>query len=731
MTITALIGAFNAVSSFSLALFVFLKNPRNNKNIAYLFFGLAVALYSVGYYLWGLAASDEKALFAFKVLTSGIILINSAYLHFVFSLLGKTKEKRKILYLCHLTNIIFVVLNLNLVLYHEVEKKSVWGYWPNPNPLFYLYFIIWFLQLIYGLLHLYQGYRRTTGQRSTQIKYVFFSTLIGYVGGGTNWLPWFDISFPPHLNILVSVYVAILAYAIVRHKLLDIEVVIKKTLVFSGLFAMVMAVVAFVTTLTRDLIAQAFQVSTYFSTALSAFIAVVLYGPTHRFLVNATDRFLFQKGESIKEVLRRLSERIITILDLGQVARTILETFEESLRAESGAIILKNQSGYSILQSYGINGPAARRDYPQDDSLIEYFRNRKRLIYVEDEGTRKKLPVLFLARLENLRAVVTVPLFLHGELIGLLTLGKKKSDQEYTAEEIDYFPTVAGQVAIALSNARLYHESIEARKKIEEMQLELIHREKMAFVADLVKGIAHEVFNPLTPVFHAIEVLEGSVFVKLVNVLKTQETKMDQEASGEYLKALEELREVLRGLKVNTQHIFHVVDTLNKMQKEDKETIGPVDLKTFLKDSTALIGMELHGETREIPIVEEVPRGLPPMKGNPTLLTQVFVNLFKNSVHAMEGRTEKKITIRAALDPENPRFLRVDFSDRGSGIQADILPKVFDFGFTTKKGEGQGIGLSQCRLIVEKFGGSLSCSSKVGEGATFTLKLPIWGGGQN
>ena len=258
------------------------------------------------------------------------------------------------------------------------------------------------------------------------------------------------------------------------------------------------------------------------------------------------------------------------------------------------------------------------------------------------------------------------------------------------------------------------------------MQLELIHREKMAFVADLVKGIAHEVFNPLLPIFHTIENLEREIFVGMFDIFKKEENHLDPSSRKQYLNYLKEFRDYINPLKRNARHIHLVIDTLNKMQKEDQETIGPMDFKTFLQDSHALIGMELHGESREVPLEEDVPPRLPPLNANPTLLTQVFVNLFKNAIHAMEGSPEKKIRIKAQVDPGNAKFLKIEFSDTGSGIPADILPKIFDFRFTTKGSEGQGIGLNQCRLIIEKFGGSIVCRSTAGRGATFTIKLPIW-----
>ena len=297
-----------------------------------------------------------------------------------------------------------------------------------------------------------------------------------------------------------------------------------------------------------------------------------------------TNRFLFQRKEDIRGILKRLSENIVTILDLDQVAGMILKTFEDTLRAETGVILLKNTEGYEWVNSYGLDWRVPKPIYPPTDPLIRHLENQPGALYLETEESASRLPLLVTAGLERLKALLAIPLRLHGELIGVLTLGKKKSDQEYSPEEIDYFPTLAVQIAIALSNARLYKEHVEARKKIEEMQLELIHREKMAFVADLVKGIAHEVFNPLLPIFHTIENLEREIFVGMFDIFKKEENHLDPSSRKQYLNYLKEFRDYVNTLKRNARHIHLGIDTLNRMQKEDQETIWPMAFTTFLQE---------------------------------------------------------------------------------------------------------------------------------------------------
>ena len=518
----------------------------------------------------------------------------------------------------------------------------------------------------------------------------------------------------------------IIGYAIHRYRFLDIPGLLRKTVVFAGLFGSIVLLLWIVTTLFQAVLGPKLGLGEKTSLLIGILIWLLLYDPIQRVLVIATDRFLFQKKVPIREILKRLSERIITILDLGQVASTILETFRDSLHLETGAILLKNDSDYRVLNSFGLTAKETKGSCGTDHPLVQYFQTHPEVIDIESEEAYGKLSLPVLTALQRFGASVAIPLVLQGELIGLLTLGSKKSDEEYSREEMDYFPTVASQVAIALSNARLYGEAVEARKKIEAMQLELIHRQKMAFVADLVKGIAHEVFNPLLPVYHKIEEIERDILVGLYQIFKREGERLSAAAREEYFKLLKDLNAATKTLKVNAEHIHLVIDTLNKMQKEDEETFGPLDFKMFLKDSRALIGMELHSENRDIPVVEDIQRRLPAIRGNATLLKQVFVNLFKNAIHAMQGRTEQKITIKADTDPDEPGFLKIDFSDTGPGIPADILPRVFEFGFTTKGKKGEGIGLAQSRLIIEKLGGTIHGMNGPEGGAVFTLRLPLW-----
>ncbi|OGW84444.1 MAG: hypothetical protein A3C35_02845 [Omnitrophica bacterium RIFCSPHIGHO2_02_FULL_46_11] len=107
----------------------------------------------------------------------------------------------------------------------------------------------------------------------------------------------------------------------------------------------------------------------------------------------------------------------------------------------------------------------------------------------------------------------------------------------------------------------------------------------------------------------------------------------------------------------------------------------------------------------------------------------VFVNLIINSLHAMEKTLDKQITIKATLDPDNSKMIKIDFTDNGCGIPRELHEKIFEHGFTTKGTKGTGIGLFYCKDNIERVhGGMISIRSEVNRGTCFTMRLPIYDG---
>jgi signal transduction histidine kinase len=135
-------------------------------------------------------------------------------------------------------------------------------------------------------------------------------------------------------------------------------------------------------------------------------------------------------------------------------------------------------------------------------------------------------------------------------------------------------------------------------------------------------------------------------------------------------------------------------------------------------------------QDKAVAVKIDVTESLPPIKGDPNQLQQVFINLFLNSLHALQpGGT---IKISAAMSPggngedAEPNRLSVEFEDNGAGMPAEHLSQVFDPFFTTKDvGEGTGLGLSVSYGIIKDHGGEIRVESQSGQFTRFIISLPV------
>ncbi len=756
MPYTALVGFVNALTSISLGTFVFCMNPRGKTHQAYFLFGLSVGLYSVGYFLWGMASSTGQAMLAFKVLTSGIILTNSFYLEFIFNFLEERKNKRFAMLAIHAMNVLFVWLTWNEYLFAQVNRKNIWGYWPVPTRLFYFYFFSWVFQFLYGVFALQKGCAVAVGRKGTQLKYILISTLIGYLGGGTNWLPWFNINFPPYLNAFVTVYVGILAYAIVRYRLMDIEIIIKKTLVFAGLVTFVFTIFTVATIFVQKFLNLYLKAGDFWSYAISIFLIVLGYDSIRNFLVNFTDNYLFQKKYDYQKLLKDATRGITKIESLEHLLKLVTHFVTMKMRLKNAAILMRERHANVFVmhnqRGYGKN----YLDYRIDllEPLLTYLEHVKESVDLErlkeqiSQAQQKKKVneaaeersfdlEAIKEKMEELKAVCCVPSFLGHELRSVLILGEKKSGDYYTDDDLNVLFTLAQESAIAIENARLFDEAIRkthelekineqleyskslliralketevANKQLQDTQAQLIHEQKMATLGRLAASVGHEVNNPLT-------ILSMNVSRAILKYRKNPDMKV-----GEILELFDKMEQ-------NIGRIKAVVNTLTGLLKRsEKGKFEPLSLKLILEETLPLVQFQTYLDNLTGTEVEfDVPGNTPLVIGDLERLQEVFLNLFINAYHAMEGRRNRKIKVTAEIDPANARQLAVHFTDNGSGMTEEIMKKIFNYAFTTKgPGKGSGMGLYMCKYIIELHGGEIRVASKVGEGTTFTLTLPI------
>jgi len=240
-------------------------------------------------------------------------------------------------------------------------------------------------------------------------------------------------------------------------------------------------------------------------------------------------------------------------------------------------------------------------------------------------------------------------------------------------------------------------EKVKMERELQETQLQLLQSEKMASLGKLAAGVAHEINNPLGGIL---------IFSKML----LEELPPNDPRAGDLERICDEAtrcKEIVKGL------LEFARQTSYKME--------PADLNRALVQGVSLL--ENQALFHNIRIVKDLDPHLPPIMANTGQLNQVFMNIILNAAEAMAG--QGTLTVRTQMGPEKITVI-VEFTDTGCGIKEEYLTRIFDPFFTTKEvGKGTGLGLAMSYGIIEKHRGRIWVKSREGEGATFTIELPV------
>lgn len=245
------------------------------------------------------------------------------------------------------------------------------------------------------------------------------------------------------------------------------------------------------------------------------------------------------------------------------------------------------------------------------------------------------------------------------------------------------------------------HETrVAGNEEVEALRRQLVALQRVSSLGVLAGGVCHELNNALTPILN---------YAKLG--LRNPDPAYRERALQKILEAAERASAITGG-----------VLGLARPRADRRE---PADLARLVEEVILLVGKDLssHRVQLDFQVVNR-----PHAKVNPAQIQQVLLNLIINARQAMpRGGTVK---VRVAHEP-NARLAEVSVADTGDGIAPADLRRIFEPFFTTKTGPddaglgGTGLGLSVCRDIVESHRGRLRAESRVGQGTTFTLRLPV------
>jgi len=712
MSISTLPVIISAVGNLGLGLFVYTRNKKNDLYRAFFSLCLILTVWSTNILGLIIAPNEHFAWYWAKIFAIGLVLIPPGVLRLMLAFTEyRGKFEKRMLYASYGVALVFSVLNLSGVFVSEFLKVGN-KYFPRAGLMFQLFILNFMLFIGYALLLVFRKYKQTSsGIKRNQIAYFLVAASLTVLVGSTNFLPSFGIKIYPIGNINNIVFTSIVAYAIVKHRLMDIEVAIRKSVVYASLTASITAIYAIIVGVFHGVFGiTRFAQGSLLVNAVAAMIIALSFQPLRNRIQRTVDKLFFKDKYDYHKTLKDLSGALTSILSLDRLLNLIVNRVTEIMHIDSGSLMLwdKEAGEFRIKVAKGFKKKIfdkisftrgnyllkwlerEKRIFSREE--IEIFRGRKEISGMDNREEREFEETL--DKLKEMGATLCIPLMVKGRLIGIFSLDNKMSGDKFTSEDLELLSTVANQAAIAIENAKLYQE-------MREMEKSLHQADKLAALGTLASSIAHEIRNPL-------------VSIKTFTQLVPQKLN-----SRDFLDKFQTI------VPEELERMETILNQLLSFGRPSQIEFRSIDVEEIIDSILNLMNTELSKSNIEV--IKLYGEDIPEIVADSEQLKQVFMNIVLNAIQAMpEGGNLTIITgtEQESMGGDTLSFVAIKFEDTGCGIPEKDLNNLFNPFFTTKSG-GSGLGLSISHRIIREHNGHINVESRVGKGTAFTIKLPL------
>ena len=483
--------------------------------------------------------------------------------------------------------------------------------------------------------------------------------------------------------------------ALLKYHLFNIEVVINRTIVYGVLSTFILAGYALTVLLFTSVIGEVVFGQYLLVAALTLVIGLVV-NPLRLRLQHIVDEILFAARANYRRALSGAIAKVRRALNRAELFRELVEAMHDVVPGESIAFYERVGAQLNLRSFCGTSPPqVVPISVELDAALIagEVLVSARSM-----DGQQGAIDPVREKLLSDLQWSIGVPMISQAKVVmGALVLNPRPGER-YKEEELMFAKSVSEQASELLERLILQEEIILAQD--ERRRLEELNALKSFFVS----SVSHELRTPLTSIL---------IFAEMLRTGPVKSRKQQEE----YL-------EIIEGESNRLARLITNILDFAKIERGVKEySFAQTNIRSVIRKSVQAIRYQFLAKDARLSV--RIGKGLPGINADADALEEAVLNLLSNALKY--STTVRKIDLRVSRE-RNAIVLAV--SDRGIGIPEDELPHIFDQFYRVKDEKtrqvgGTGLGLAVVKHIVEAHRGTLTVTSAVGRGTTFTITLPL------
>ena len=693
-------------------------------------------LFCISVFLWGLGGyriatnhNIDVADFWWRITHVGVIAIPILFTHFVYEFLNL--KRRWFIILNYILGAGFLIANFTdgLFIANMRWVFNQFYYDSPPGPLYPIFTVFFFGLVLYSHFELWKAYKVSQGIIRQQIKYFFFGMAVSFAGGGLSFLPVYNIDFYPYFNLTTFLYTVIVGFAILRYRLLDIRVIIRRVFIYASLAMFSYGFFYFMVWIFENFLGGSFSKASLISGIFIAPTFLFIFYKLNDLFQSTANKYFFVSLYNYQKTISQLTEKLNYLTNLSQIIDLITTTLQSAMQLDRAGILLateKNKQSptdYKIAKVAGFS-EANINQLTKSNLLLNYLQRNKRPLFIDEltylaRNAHSPSEQIGFEQLKNdmkkIEVSVCVPFMSGNKLNSILILGTKISGDAYTKEDFELLRSLSLQAGIAIQNSLLYQEvqdfSQHLQEKVDDQTKELKGanerlKELDKLKDDFVSIASHELRTPMT-------VIKSYLWMAL------NKKKMSAD-----------LRKYLDRSRLAVDRLINLVNNMLNVSRIESGRIalqvGDVNLVELAQE----IFEEVEAKAKEIQLSLKIvePKKVPVAFCDKEKIREVFLNFISNAMKF----TPPHGTITISFAIQEP-FVKTSVTDTGNGIAPEDLKKLFTkFGKIQNsysgmaEARGTGLGLYISKSIVALHHGNVDVQSEgVSRGSTFSFTLPL------